>query len=166
MRRELWEMGDDGRDNGDNPGVIAPPPFIYAGTLAAGLLASRLFRLPFLPRRLARTLGPLLIVGGLVIGLSGFREVRQAGSNVDPREPATTVVTGGPYRFTRNPMYLGFTLMYVGISALTNALLPILLLPAIQQLMRRGVIEREERYLESKFGEEYLRYKEGVRRWI
>ena len=159
-------MGDDGRDNGDNPGVIAPPPFIYAGTLAAGLLASRLFRLPFLPRRLARTLGPLLIVGGLVIGLSGFREVRQAGSNVDPREPATTVVTGGPYRFTRNPMYLGFTLMYVGISALANALLPILLLPAIQQLMRRGVIEREERYLESKFGEEYLRYKEGVRRWI
>jgi protein-S-isoprenylcysteine O-methyltransferase Ste14 len=159
-------MGDDGRDNGDNPGVIAPPPFIYAGTLAAGLLASRLLRLPFLPRRLARTLGPLLIVGGFVIGLSGFREVRRAGSNVDPREPATTVVTGGPYRFTRNPMYLGFTLMYVGISALANALLPILLLPAIQQLMRRGVIEREERYLESKFGEEYLRYKEGVRRWI
>jgi len=159
-------MGDDGRDNGDNPGVIAPPPFIYAGTLAAGLLASRLLRLPFLPRRLAPTLGPLLIVGGFVIGLSGFREVRRAGSNVDPREPATTVVTGGPYRFTRNPMYLGFTLMYVGISALANALLPILLLPAIQQLMRRGVIEREERYLESKFGEEYLRYKEGVRRWI
>jgi protein-S-isoprenylcysteine O-methyltransferase Ste14 len=159
-------MGDDGRDNADNPGVIAPPPFIYAGTLAAGLLASRLLRLPFLPRRLARTLGPLLIVGGFVIGLSGFREVRRAGSNVDPREPATTVVTGGPYRFTRNPMYLGFTLMYVGISALANALLPILLLPAIQQLMRRGVIEREERYLESKFGEEYLRYKEGVRRWI
>jgi protein-S-isoprenylcysteine O-methyltransferase Ste14 len=63
-------------------------------------------------------------------------------------------------------MYVGFTLMYVGISALANALLPILLLPAIQQLMRRGVIEREERYLESKFGEEYLRYKEGVRRWI
>jgi protein-S-isoprenylcysteine O-methyltransferase Ste14 len=159
-------MGDDGRGNADNPGVVAPPPFIYAGTLAAGLLANRFLRLRFLPRRLARTAGPLVIVGGFVVGLSGFREVRRAGSNVDPREPATTVVTEGPYRFTRNPMYLGFTLMYVGISALANALLPILLLPVVQQLMRGGVIEREERYLEHKFGEEYLRYKGGVRRWI
>jgi len=159
-------MGDDGRGNADNPGVITRPPFIYAGALAAGLLANRRFRLPFLPRRLARTLGPLLIVCGLLIGLLGFREMRRAGTNVDPYEPATTVVTGGPYRFTRNPMYVGFTLMYVGISALADALLPILLLPAVQQLMRRGVIEREERYLESKFGDEYLQYKGRVRRWI
>jgi protein-S-isoprenylcysteine O-methyltransferase Ste14 len=159
-------MADDGRDNADNPGVITPPPFIYAGALVIGLLANRLLRLRFLPRRLARTLGPLLFVSGLLVGLLGFLEVRRAGSNVDPREPTTTVVTAGPYRFTRNPMYLGFTLQYVGISALFNALLPILLLPAVQQLMRRGVIEREERYLERKFGEEYLHYKESVRRWI
>jgi protein-S-isoprenylcysteine O-methyltransferase Ste14 len=159
-------MADDGRDNADNPGVITPPPFIYAGALVIGLLANRLLRLRFLPRRLARTLGPLLFVSGLLVGLLGFLEVRRAGSNVDPREPTTTVVTEGPYRFTRNPMYLGFTLQYVGISALFNALLPILLLPAVQQLMRRGVIEREERYLERKFGEEYLHYKESVRRWI
>ena len=159
-------MGEDGRGNADNPGVVAPPPFIYAGALAAGLLANRRFRLPFLPRRLARTLGPLLILGGFAVGLLGVREMRRAGTNVDPYKPATTVVTEGPYRFTRNPMYVGFTLMYVGISALANALLPILLLPAILQLMRRGVIEREERYLESKFGDEYRRYKESVRRWI
>jgi protein-S-isoprenylcysteine O-methyltransferase Ste14 len=159
-------MANDGRGNADNPGVIAPPPLIYAGTLVAGLLANRRLRLRFLPRRLARTIGLPLAVCGFVVGFSGFREVRRAGSNVDPRQPATTVVTGGPYRFTRNPMYLGFTLMYVGISALSNALLPILLLPAILQLMKRGVIEREERYLERKFGEEYLRFKESVRRWI
>ena len=156
----------DGRDNADNPGVIAPPPFIYAGALAASLLAHRRFRFPFLPRRLARTLGPLLIVGGFVVGLLGLREMRRAGTNVDPYRPATAIVTGGPYRFTRNPMYVGFTLMYVGISALANALLPILLLPALQRLMRRGVIEREERYLEHKFGDEYLQYKGRVRRWI
>jgi len=159
-------MGDDGRDNADNPGVVAPPPFIYAGALAAGLLANRRFRLPFLPRRLARSLGSLVIVGGFVIGLMGFRVMRRTGTNVDPYRPATAVVTEGPYRFTRNPMYVGFTLMYVGISASANALLPILLLPAVQQLMRRGVIEREERYLERKFGDEYLRYKARVRRWI
>jgi len=159
-------MGDDGRGNVDNPGVVAPPPFIYAGALAAGLLANRRFRLPFLPRRLARTLGPLMILGGFAVGLLGLREMSRAGTNVDPYKPATAVVTEGPYRFTRNPMYVGFTLMYVGISALANALLPILLLPAILQLMRRGVIEREERYLESKFEDEYRRYKESVRRWI
>ncbi len=159
-------MSEDGRDNTDNPGVITPPPLIYAGALAAGLLANLLLRLPFLPRRLARTLGPLLIVGGFAFGLLGFREMRRAETNVDPYKPATAVVTGGPYHFTRNPMYVGFTLMYVGISALANALLPILLLPAVQQLMRRGVIEREERYLERKFGDEYLRYKGRVRRWI
>jgi protein-S-isoprenylcysteine O-methyltransferase Ste14 len=63
-------------------------------------------------------------------------------------------------------MYLGFTLMYAGISALANALLPILLLSAVQRVMRRGVIEREERYLERKFGDEYLKYRGRVRRWI
>ena len=159
-------MSEDDRGKADNPGVIAPPPLIYAGALATGLLANRLYRVPFLPRLLARTLGPILIVCGFLVGLLGFREMRQAETNVDPYKPATAIVTGGPYHFTRNPIYVGFTLMYVGISALANALLPILLLPAVQQLMRRGVIEREERYLERKFGEEYLRYKERVRRWI
>ena len=153
-------------ERNDNPGVIAPPPFIYAGALAAGLLVNRLLRLRLLPRRLARTLGPLVIVSGFQVGLLGFREVRRAGSNVDPHRPVTAIVTGGPYRFTRNPMYLGLTLMYVGISALANALSPILLLPVVQRLMRRGVIEREERYLERKFGDEYLEYKGRVGRWI
>ena len=159
-------MGDDGRGNADNPGVIAPPPFIYAGALATGLLANRLLRLRFLPRRLSRTFGPLLIICGFVVGQQGFREVRRAGSSADPYKPVTAIATGGPYRFTRNPMYLGFTLMYVGISALFNALPPLVLLPAVQQLMRRAVIEREESYLERKFGEEYLQYKESVRRWL
>jgi protein-S-isoprenylcysteine O-methyltransferase Ste14 len=159
-------MGDDRRDDAGNPGVIAPPPFIYAGALAAGLLANRRLRLPFLPRRLRRAFGPLLIICGLVVALLGSREMSRAGTNVDPYKPATTVVTGGPYRFTRNPIYVGFTLMYVGIAALANALIPILLLPAVQQLIRRGVIEREELYLERKFGDEYLQYKGRVRRWI
>ena len=159
-------MDDNGRGEADNPGVIAPPPFIYTGALAAGLLANRRFRFHFLPRPLARTLGPLLILGGFAAMLLGSRELRRAETNVDPYKPTTTLVAGGPYRFTRNPIYVGFTLTYLGISALANALLPVLLLPAVQQLMRRGVIEREERYLERKFGDEYLRYKGRVRRWI
>ena len=156
-------MSDEAQDN---PGVIAPPPLIYAGALVAGLLANRRYHIPFLPRPLARTLGPSLVVGGLAIGFLGSREMRLAETNLDPRKPATTVVTEGPFRFTRNPLYLSMTMIYVGILALANALPPVLLLPVVQHLMRRGVIEREERYLERKFGDEYLEYKVKAPRWI
>jgi protein-S-isoprenylcysteine O-methyltransferase Ste14 len=159
-------MSDDAREAPDNPGVIAPPPLIYAGALAIGLLVNRLYPIAFLPRGLSRVLGWPLIVGGLVIGSLGFREMKRAGTNVDPREPTTAIVTEGPYRFTRNPLYLCLTLVYAGISALANALWAVLLLPGVLAVMRRGVIEREERYLERKFGDEYVNYKARVRRWI
>ena len=150
----------DAPENADNPGVIAPPPLIYAGALAVGLLANRRYHLAFLPRGLSRVLGWPLIAGGLAVGYLGFSEMKRAGTNVDPREPTTAIVTGGPYRFTRNPLYLSMTLIYAGITALANAL------PAALAVMRRGVIEREERYLEGKFGDAYLDYKARVRRWI
>ena len=153
-------------NNTDNPGVIAPPPLIYSGALAAGLLANRRYHMPFLPHRFARTLGWPLVVGGLVIGFLGEREMRRAETNVDPYKPATAVVTGGPFRFTRNPLYLSMTLIYGGISALANALPAALLLPIVLRLMQQGVIEREERYLERKFGDEYVHYKLGTPRWI
>jgi len=159
-------MSDDARETPDNPGVIAPPPLIYAGALATGLLANRLYPIAFLPRGLSRVLGWPLIVGGPVVGSLGLREMKRADTNVDPREPTTAIVTGGPYRFTRNPLYLSMTLIYAGITALANALPAALLLPVVLHIMRRGVIEREERYLERKFGDEYLDYKARVRRWI
>jgi protein-S-isoprenylcysteine O-methyltransferase Ste14 len=159
-------MSQDEKHNTDNPGVIAPPPLIYSGALAAGLLANRRYHMPFLPRRVARTLGWPLVVAGLAVGFLGDREMRRAETNVDPYKPATSVVTGGPFRFTRNPLYLSMILIYGGISALANALPAALLLPIVLRLMRRGVIEREERYLERKFGDEYVQYKLGTPRWI
>jgi len=153
-------------NNADNPGVLAPPPLIYAGALAAGLLANRRYHMPILPRRIARTLGWPLVACGLAVGFLGSREMRRAETTLDPRKPATTIVTGGPFRYTRNPLYLSMTLIYGGISALADALLPVLLLPIVLRLMRRGVIEREERYLERKFGDEYIEYKVRTPRWI
>ena len=150
----------------DNPGVVAPPPLIYVSALAIGLLANRIYPIGLLSRGLPRATGLPLVFGGLVIGLLGFREMRRAGTNVDPYHPTTAIVDAGPYQFTRNPLYVGMTLMYCGISALSNAFAPILLLPVVLAIMRRGVIEREERYLERKFGDEYLSYKERVRRWM
>jgi protein-S-isoprenylcysteine O-methyltransferase Ste14 len=155
----------DERDQ-DNPGVIAPPPLIFAGGLAAGLLLNRLRPTLFLPAALSKVLGWPLVVGGLLLGLWGFREMRRAGTNVDPYRPTTAIVEAGPYRYTRNPLYVGMALVYFGLSARANALPAALLLPVVLHLVDRGVIEREERYLEGKFGDEYLRYKGRVRRWI
>ena len=156
-------MNDEGRDN---PGVVAPPPLIFAGALAFGLVVNRLRPTGFLPRRLGRVAGPAMVAGGLSIGLSGFREMRRAGTNVDPGKPATVIVTDGPYRFTRNPLYLSMALIYAGIACRANALPAAMLLPGVLAVVQKGVIEREERYLERKFGGEYIRYKGRVRRWI
>jgi protein-S-isoprenylcysteine O-methyltransferase Ste14 len=79
---------------------------------------------------------------------------------------ASTIVVEGPYRFTRNPLYVASALIYAGIAVRLNGLWAALLLPLVLGVVDRGVIEREERYLERKFGEEYLRYKAQVRRWI
>ncbi len=153
----------------DNPGVIAPPPMIYAGTLIVGLVLHALF-----PVRLARFLSRTAraVLGGSLVGFAAtfatlaFQTMRRAHTNVDPSQPATALVTGGPFKLTRNPLYLSLTLFYAGIAILVNTLWAMLLLPMVLLVMRKGVIEREERYLERKFGEEYLRYKASVRRWI
>jgi protein-S-isoprenylcysteine O-methyltransferase Ste14 len=159
-------VSDSDRNGRDNPGVIAPPPLIYAAGLAAGLLANRLDPMPLLPGALSKVLGWPLMAGGLSLGLWGFLELRRAGTNVDPYHPTTAIVEGGPYGFTRNPLYVGMALVYAGVSARANALPAALLLPVVLHLVDRGVIKREERYLEGKFGEEYRRYKGRVRRWI
>ena len=156
-------MTDDERDNA---GVVAPPPLIYVGSLVLGLLLNRRFPLTFLPRTIARSLGWPLLGGGVV--LIGWFEwaMRQARTPANPYKPVSHMVTQGPFRYTRNPAYLSMTIIYTGISSLVNALWAILLLPATLLVIQRGVIEREERYLEREFGEEYLRYKARVRRWI
>ncbi len=159
-------MGEGNGEGADNPGVVAPPPLIFAVALVAGLLANRRRPTSLLPRALSKMLGWPLVVGGLLLGLWGFREMRRAGTNVDPYRPTTAIVQGGPYALTRNPLYVGMALVYGGISARANALPAALLLPVVLHLVDRGVIEREERYLEGKFGDAYLRYKSRVRRWI
>ena len=159
-------MREDAQGSADSPGVIAPPPLIYAGALAAGLLANGLYPVALLPRGISRAFGLALVAGGASIGTWGFRTMRRAGTNVDPYKPATAIVGDGPYRYTRNPLYVGMTLMYGGVTLLANAIPAALLLPFVLAVMQRGVIEREERYLERKFGDEYLRYRGRVRRWI
>ncbi len=150
----------------DNPGVVAPPPLVYALSLAVGLLLHRLFPVKVLPRAVARPLGRTSAILSCVLALSALFQMRRAGTSVDPRQSVSVLVTGGPFRLTRNPLYLSFTLLYAGIALLVNSLWALLFLPGALIVIRRGVIDREERYLERKFGEQYLGYKARVRRWI
>jgi protein-S-isoprenylcysteine O-methyltransferase Ste14 len=156
-------MADDVRDNA---GVVAPPPLIYLLPLLVGLMLNRRFPVPFLPPGATRILGLPLLGGGAFLMGWFFFTLRNAGTPVDPREPVVRIVTHGPFARTRNPAYLSMAMIYAGIASLRNALWPILLLPAALMVVQKGVIEREERYLERKFGDEYLRYKARVRRWL
>jgi protein-S-isoprenylcysteine O-methyltransferase Ste14 len=162
-RKEDERMTDEDRDNA---GVVAPPPLIYLGPLVLGLLLNRRLSVPFLPRGAARAIGWPLLAGGVSLASWFVFTMRRADTPIDPREPVSNLATDGPFRYTRNPAYLSMAMIYAGISSLANALWSILFLPAVLLVIQRGVIEREERYLERKFGEEYLGYKGRVRRWI
>ncbi len=153
-------------DEQDNPGVVAPPPLIYLGPPVLGLLLNASFPVPFLPRGMRHVLGWPLLVGGVLLMNWFFWTLRSAGTPVNPEKPVSSLVTDGPFRYTRNPGYLSMAMIYAGMASLANAFWAILLLPVALLAIRGGVIEREERYLERKFGEEYLRYKAQARRWV
>jgi len=150
----------------DTAGVVAPPPLIYLAALVVGLVLRAVAPTPFLPRDLSVGVGVLLVVIAVGLSVWGVRTMRHAGTPVSPRAPTTALVTAGPFRFSRNPLYVSLTLCYLGIAIATQALWAIPLLVVVLVVMRRGVIDREERYLERKFGAEYLRYKARVRRWM
>jgi len=102
----------------------------------------------------------------LALDIWAVATFRRLGTTPNPAGPTTALAVGGPYRFTRNPMYLGLVFLMAGLAFLANALWPLVLLPVVIVIVRRAVIDREERDLTAEFGEEYLRYKARVRRWL
>ena len=143
----------------DTAGVVAPPPLIYLAGLIVGFGLERLLPGASLPRLVRWGGGGVLVVAGASLLASFSRK----GTAVEPWKPTTAIVTSGPYRFTRNPAYLGMALVYAGIALLAEALWVLVPLPVVLVAIDRGVISREERYLERKFGREYADYKAG---WI
>jgi protein-S-isoprenylcysteine O-methyltransferase Ste14 len=171
MREELSaqrrrSMTDDRDAPGINPGIKVPPPLIYLVPLVLGLLLDRRRYLSFLPRGVARVLGWSLIGGGVVFNGWFLRTMRDADAPIRTDKPVPRLTTEGPFRYSRNPSYLALAIIYAGIAVLRNSLWAILLLPLVVSVIQREVIEREERYLERTFGEEYLDYKGRVRRWV
>jgi len=153
-------------DAPDIPNVLAPPPLIYLIPLVLTLGIDVLLPFPVLPGRWPHLIGPVLLTVGVVLLLPAIRAFKAKRTNARPWKPSTALVTHGPYRFTRNPMYLGFTLLYLGIALWVNTAWPLPALLVVLQVMQHYVILREERYLERTFGEPYREYVGSVRRWI
>ena len=153
-------------DNQDNPHINIPPPLIYVVALALGLVLDRRAPLPFLARSAARGLGWPLLGSGLALNGWFLKTMRDAEAPLRTDKPVTRLTTTGPFRYTRTPGYLALVMIYAGIAVLRNSLWAVLLLPPVVMVMQREVIEREERYLEHAFGEEYLDYKAKTRRWL
>ena len=142
------------------------PPLVYLGSIGLGLLAHLVWPVALLPASISMPIGVMVVLAAGALLISAVRTLRKAGTPVPGNRPTTTNVPRGPYRFSRNPIYLAFTLFQVGLAAGVNSLgLLLALLPALA-LMALVVIPREERYLEARFPAEYLPYKRAVRRWL
>jgi len=150
----------------DSPGVIIIPPLLYLGTLIVGVILHVLVPLPAFPPLPARIVGVVLIVASAALARWGERTMRRAGTNVRPDRPTLAIVTDGPFRFSRNPLYVSLTGLYLGIALIIDDVWPLVLVVPLLIVMRWGVVAREERYLDAKFGEPYRAYRARVRRWL
>jgi protein-S-isoprenylcysteine O-methyltransferase Ste14 len=148
-----------------NLGVVRPP-LVYLLSLVTGSVIQFVAPLPFCPRVFAVPLGASLVAVAIVLFSYSVNKFREIGTPVPARKPTTVIVRTGPYRFSRNPMYLAFSLLQLGIAIWVNSLWLIATLVAAVALMHYIVIPREEQYLERRFGAEYLDYKASVRRWL
>jgi protein-S-isoprenylcysteine O-methyltransferase Ste14 len=152
-----------------NPGVQFPPPILFVlGFVAARLLGNQVRALPFpgVPPIVVELLGTVMLIAGLFVMFWGIAAFRRVMTAIFPNQPANELVTDGPYRFTRNPMYTGFTLAYIGGAFIMNSLWPLVVLPVVLGLLFVLVIRREEAYLSDAFGEKYAAYRKRVRRWF
>jgi len=150
----------------DTAGVVFPPPLIYLAGLAVGFGLEALLPGSSVPAAVQWIAGGVLVVAGGALLASFNTAFHRKGTAVEPWKPTTAIVTTGPYRLTRNPAYLGMALVYAGVALMSSALWVLVPLPLVLAVVDRGVIAREERYLEGKFGREYLDFKTRVRRWI
>jgi protein-S-isoprenylcysteine O-methyltransferase Ste14 len=154
---------------GSSPGVRFPPPFLFLiGILAGWALDRYAYALPLsrFSGSILEPLGWFLLALGVVIAGSGIVTFRRAKTAINPHHSASQLVTHGPYRFTRNPMYTGLTLEYLGGAALLDSAWPIIVLPIVLIVLIRTVISREEAYLDRAFGADYIAYTARVRRWL
>jgi protein-S-isoprenylcysteine O-methyltransferase Ste14 len=150
----------------DHANVKIPPPVVTLLLIVAAFLLARFVPFPFAVPPIVEYIGLALVVIGFLLGLGAVIAFRRARTTLDPNHPVSSIVTSGVYGFSRNPIYLGFLLMVIGIPLNSGTYWGIILAPIFILLCNKLVIEHEEAYLEKKFGETYSSYKSRVRRWL
>ena len=150
----------------DHAGVAFHPPLLLVASLGVGFLLRWLAPLPVLASTASGRVGPAIVVVAFGIFFWAVGTMLRGHTSIPTNKPTHAIVTRGPYRFCRNPIYVSMILLHVGVGVWTNSLWFFVLAAISVALLTWGVILREERYLERKFGAEYLSYKSRVRRWI
>jgi protein-S-isoprenylcysteine O-methyltransferase Ste14 len=154
-------------DTADTANVIIRPPIAWALAVLAGLALQWIVGMPFMPASVpSGWIGGTVFVAALALFAWAIATITRAGSNVPTNMPTTTIVETGPYRFTRNPIYLGMCLGLVGLAIAFNSLWLLGTLVPFALVIRYGVVAREEVYLKRKFGDAYRHYCARVRRWL
>ncbi|MGD0276843.1 MAG: isoprenylcysteine carboxylmethyltransferase family protein [Syntrophales bacterium] len=151
-------------DNG--PEIIIPPPLIYLIGFLFAYAMNGFYPIPMFGPPLSIVLALIAATPSAVLGMWSLMEFWHTRTNPLPHKPASTLVIIGPYRITRNPMYVSLTLLYVGFGFLLGILWTFVFLPAVIFVMHYYIVRREESYLESRFGEQYQTYKQQVHRWL
>ncbi|MCV9962459.1 isoprenylcysteine carboxylmethyltransferase family protein [Pararhizobium sp. BT-229] len=151
----------------DSSGAAVRPPIAWALAAIAGLAFDWLYPRPFLPAAVpVGWLGGIVFLAGLGLLIWAATTFRRAGTQIQTTQPTSAIVEEGPYRFTRNPIYIGMFLGLTGLAIAFDSLWLIALLVLFYLVIRYGVVAREEAYLERKFGDVYVAYKARVRRWL
>jgi len=157
------------QSSADRPGVITFPPIIGLAAIALAVILQWLVPLGAMQRigpAWRTDIGMAIAIAGLLVACGGARTLVGRGTNVNPMLPSLALATAGIYRFTRNPMYVGGTALLIGLAfAFGLDWLPLLAIPAVL-VLHFGVVRREERYLERKFGQAYLDYRARVPRYV
>lgn len=150
----------------DRAGVVAPPPVIFLLTLVVGYVAHRLWPVALLSGPSRRWVAMGLVAFAIGTTALAIREFRRANTSVRPDRATSAIVRTGPFARSRNPLYVSALTLLFGVALWVNSVtMALALIPAFV-VLRSGVVLREERYLERKFGDEYLEYKQRVRRWL
>lgn len=151
------------------PNTLPWPPIVYVAAVAAAIVLNWLVPLPWIPGPLGELLfavGWLVVGGALAIDIMAMRTMARAKTTIMPHRGSDHLVTSGPFSFTRNPIYLGNTMLMIGIGLIAGIVWFILLAPVAAFVTQKLAIEREERHLEMRFGKKYRDYAKKVRRWI
>jgi len=156
---------DDSR-NDDSPGVSFPPPFVYAAAVMGGWFLNRVWPLPIASAAARPILAWLSVAIWAVLFVSSLTVFLQRRTTLIPNRPANALAVSGPYRFTRNPMYVSLVFLTIALSLFLNTWWAIVLLVPAVAVIQLAVIAREEAYLLRRFGAEYEEYMRNVRRWI